>query len=174
MPRGRTLPVVSRSSWTRSGTSWGCICRRRIECSCRALMRSRRSRRSTVSNQSVVRSGGITLKSCRFVNVPAQLGFERSRRTRTEPIIPGFGLATGARRLTDGVLTRIGDDELVYKAREEIARAELLRAANEALAEGRHEEGIRLLDDAIMATSDPDVRARLESELRRIESRHER
>lgn len=79
-----------------------------------------------------------------------------------------------ARALAAGVLTRIGDEELVFKAREEIARAELLKAANEALADGRHEDGLRLLDDAIMATSDPEVRARLEVELRRIESRVER
>ena len=79
-----------------------------------------------------------------------------------------------ARSLAGGVLARIGDEELLFKAREEIARAELLKAANEALSEGRHEEGIRLLDDAIMATSDPEVRARLEVELRRIESRLER
>ena len=79
-----------------------------------------------------------------------------------------------ARTLAAGVLTRIGDEELVFKAREEITRAELLKAANEALAEGRHEDGLRLLDDAIMATSDPEVRARLEVELRRIESRVER
>ena len=79
-----------------------------------------------------------------------------------------------ARALAAGPLARIGDEELAFRAREEIARAELLRAANEALAEGRHEEGIRLLDDAISATTDPQVRARLEVELRRIEARLDR
>ena len=79
-----------------------------------------------------------------------------------------------ARALLDGTLTRIADEEMVFRAREEIERAELLRAANEAMAEGRHEEGLRFLDDAISVTSDPDVRASLESELRRLEARLER
>ncbi|MDH3743873.1 MAG: DUF1570 domain-containing protein, partial [Acidobacteriota bacterium] len=76
-----------------------------------------------------------------------------------------------ARELTNGVLARIGGEDMVYRANEEIERASLIRAANEALREGRHEEGLRFLDNAIAVTSDPQVRAELERELHSLEAR---
>ncbi len=79
-----------------------------------------------------------------------------------------------ARSLASGELARIGGEEMVYRANEEIERASLIRAANEALQQGRHEEGLRFLDRAIAVTSDPQVRAELERELLGLETKLER
>jgi tetratricopeptide (TPR) repeat protein len=79
-----------------------------------------------------------------------------------------------ARALVDGALARIADEEMLYRAREEIERAELIHEANRALRDGRPDEGLRLLDDAISVTSDPQVRAELERQLQILQQRLER
>jgi Tfp pilus assembly protein PilF len=78
-----------------------------------------------------------------------------------------------ARSLADGPLRRLGDLSLQQRAEEEIERASYLRAANEAFQEGRQEEGLELMGDAIAITSDPDLRAAMELEQARLEKRFE-
>jgi Flp pilus assembly protein TadD len=78
-----------------------------------------------------------------------------------------------ARALANGPLRRLGDLPLQQRAEEEIERASYLRAANEAFKEGRQEEGLELMGDAIAITSDPDLRAAMELEQARLEKRFE-
>lgn len=59
--------------------------------------------------------------------------------------------------------------ELVARLSEEIDRTELLLAAQEAFATDEVEEGLRLFDEAVGLTSDPQLRERMEIELRRLQ-----
>jgi tetratricopeptide (TPR) repeat protein len=78
-----------------------------------------------------------------------------------------------ARRLAAGPIERPGGEEWVMRAEEEIDRTMLLREADEALREGRLEEGRDLLEQAIQITSNPDLRYRLELNLERLEEYRE-
>jgi tetratricopeptide (TPR) repeat protein len=70
-----------------------------------------------------------------------------------------------ARALVEGVLARWAEPELVARAEEEIERGELIHAANRALEAGDGEEAVRLLDEAVSRTSDPELGAHLEAQL---------
>jgi tetratricopeptide (TPR) repeat protein len=75
--------------------------------------------------------------------------------------------------LTEGELSRVAKPEEVAAAREEIERWGLVRGANEALKEGEVEEGLRLFDQAISVTSDPDLRRQMEEQLVALRARLE-
>lgn len=79
------------------------------------------------------------------------------------------GRSAQADALVDHELPRFGDDELLARAREEVRRWRLVQAANEALAGGEYEQGLRLLDEAISVTTDPALRARLMERLDTLE-----
>ncbi len=70
-----------------------------------------------------------------------------------------------AAQVTEGVLARGADPELVIEARQLIERTRLTRAAEKALQEGHGEEALELYDRAIEATSDPLLRERMEEQL---------
>ncbi len=76
-----------------------------------------------------------------------------------------------ARSVVEGDLARRDEPELLAAAREEIERFRLIRAANLALAAGEEERGLRLLDEAISVTSDPELRMRMEERLETLERR---
>lgn len=69
----------------------------------------------------------------------------------------------------DRSLAGRADDIVVASAREEVARGRLLDAAETAFAEARHDEALRLLDEAIAVTSDAALREQLEARLRALE-----
>lgn len=70
-----------------------------------------------------------------------------------------------AGELVDQVLEPRADPELTQRAREEVERTELLAAMDVALAEGRIDEGLELLDRAIDLTTDEARRHVLETRL---------
>ncbi len=76
-----------------------------------------------------------------------------------------------ARAVVDGDLALRGEPELLQAASEEIERWGLIRSANRAFAEGQAERGLRLLDEAISITSDPELRMRMEERLDTLERR---
>ncbi|MFQ5877482.1 MAG: tetratricopeptide repeat protein [Acidobacteriota bacterium] len=69
-----------------------------------------------------------------------------------------------------GVLSRRADDETVPLAREAVLQADLA-AAEALLREGRHREGMRMLERVRAATRDPDLEASLASEIRELRSK---
>lgn len=81
------------------------------------------------------------------------------------------GEVATAEALVEDVLRRRAAPELLARGREEVQRWSLLRAADEALRAGEVEEGLRLFDEAITATSDAAARARMEEELLRLQAR---
>ena len=70
-----------------------------------------------------------------------------------------------------GALARLADAEMLARAREAVERASFLKAARDALADGQVDEGLRLLDQALEATSDPEVRAAIAARRATIERR---
>jgi tetratricopeptide (TPR) repeat protein len=78
-----------------------------------------------------------------------------------------------ARALAAGPIRRLGGEEWGLRADEEVDRVSYLRAADAALREGRTEEGLDLLSQAIAVTSDLDLRARMEANLERLQERLE-
>jgi tetratricopeptide (TPR) repeat protein len=76
-----------------------------------------------------------------------------------------------ARSLAAGPIRRLGGEEWGLRADEEVDRVTYLREADVALREGRTEEGLDLLSEAIAVTSDPDLRSRMEANLDRLQER---
>ena len=76
-----------------------------------------------------------------------------------------------AAALLSGVLPRLADAEMVALAREAVERKSFLKAAQQALADGQVDEGLRLLDRAFEVTSDADVRAAIAAHRATIERR---
>ncbi len=70
-----------------------------------------------------------------------------------------------AERLVDGVLAERAEPERLQKAREELTRARLLHASEEALRAGEIADGLRLYDEATSVTTDPALRERMEERL---------
>lgn len=77
-----------------------------------------------------------------------------------------------AESLVEGVLAQRAEPEAVQTVREEITRAKLLRAADEALRAGKIADGLRLYDEAISATSDSALRERMEENLLVLRKRY--
>ncbi|MCP4660864.1 MAG: tetratricopeptide repeat protein [bacterium] len=77
-----------------------------------------------------------------------------------------------AESLIDGVLARRAEPERVQKAREELTRAKLLHAAEEALRAGEIADGLRLYDEATSVTTDPALRERMEEKLLALQERY--
>ena len=76
-----------------------------------------------------------------------------------------------ARSLAAGPIRRLGGEEWGLRADEEVDRVTYLREADVALREGRTEDGLDLLSEAIAVTSDAELRARLETNLERLQER---
>ncbi len=76
-----------------------------------------------------------------------------------------------ARSLVEGALAEVGGPEALERGREEIERWSLIRAANLAFREGDTESGLRFYDQAVSATSDPELRARMEEQLLELRRR---
>ncbi len=70
-----------------------------------------------------------------------------------------------ARAVVEGDLARRDEPEILAAAREEVERSSLIGSANRAFASGEPELGLRLLDEAVSITSDPDLRMRMEERL---------
>lgn len=68
-------------------------------------------------------------------------------------------------------LRRWGEIEMAEQAQEALERGALVQAANRALAEGDVEKGLRLFDEAVSVTSDPDIREQMEEQLRELQRR---
>lgn len=68
-------------------------------------------------------------------------------------------------------LRRWGETEMAARAQEALERGALVQAANQALAEGDVEKGLRLFDEAVSLTSDPAMREQMEGQLRSLQSR---
>ena len=79
-----------------------------------------------------------------------------------------------ARALARGPLRRLGGDEWTARADEEIARAELLHRAGQALGDGRTKEGLELMAEAIAITTDPDLQALMEDDLAGLQQQLEK
>jgi tetratricopeptide (TPR) repeat protein len=77
--------------------------------------------------------------------------------------------AARARRIAAGPIRRLGGEEWGLRADEEIDRVTYLQGADSALREGRTEEGLSLLSQAVAVTSDPELRTRLEANLDRLQ-----
>ncbi len=76
-----------------------------------------------------------------------------------------------AAALLGGALARLADAEMLARAREAVERTSYLKAAREALADGQVDEGLRLLDRALEATSDAQMRAAIAAQRATIERR---
>ncbi len=72
-----------------------------------------------------------------------------------------------ARDLVDDVLGRAGDPAMLAEAREAMVQGDLA-AADALLSAGREEEGLRLLEEVVTGTSDPDRKRQLETQVREI------
>jgi len=68
-------------------------------------------------------------------------------------------------------LRRWGEVEMAERAQEALERGGLVQAANRALEEGDVEKGLRLFDEAVSLTSDPDMRQQMEEQLRELQRR---
>jgi len=68
-------------------------------------------------------------------------------------------------------LRRWGETEMAERAQEALERGALVQAANRALEEGDVERGLLLFDEAVSLTSDPDMRRRMEEQLRELQRR---
>lgn len=76
-----------------------------------------------------------------------------------------------AAALLGGPLTRLGDADLLARAREAVERTSFLKAARQALADGQLDEGLQLLDRALEVTSDDRMRAALAAQRATLERR---
>lgn len=76
-----------------------------------------------------------------------------------------------ARGLVEGILAARADAELVDRARSEVERLNLLRAADDAFERQDSEAGLRLFDRAVSVTVDPGLRARMEDQLLELQRR---
>ncbi|MDX1384309.1 MAG: tetratricopeptide repeat protein, partial [Thermoanaerobaculia bacterium] len=98
---------------------------------------------------------------------------------RTDLMLQLVGLYARAGRedealaLAEGTLARLSDPETAAAAHEEIERWGLIRAADEALAAGDSERAVRLFDQAVSITSDPELRSRMEERLAELQTRLE-
>ncbi|MEE8526433.1 MAG: DUF1570 domain-containing protein [Thermoanaerobaculia bacterium] len=70
-----------------------------------------------------------------------------------------------AHALVEGILALRADPELVDRARSEVERLNLLRAADDAFERQDSEEGLRLFDEAVSVTVDPALRQQMELQL---------
>lgn len=68
-------------------------------------------------------------------------------------------------------LRRWGETEMAERAQEALERGALVQAANQALAEGDVDKGLRLFDEAVSLTSDPAIREQMEEQLRELQNR---
>jgi len=68
-------------------------------------------------------------------------------------------------------LRRWGEVEMAERAQEALERGALVQAANRALSEGDVEKGLRLFDEAVSVTSDPEMREQMEEQLRELQRR---
>lgn len=66
---------------------------------------------------------------------------------------------------------RSWESELAARAQEAVERGALVQAANEALEAGDLERAIRLYDEAVSVTSDPEMRRPMEVQLRELQRR---
>ncbi|MFQ5527887.1 MAG: hypothetical protein ACE5GX_16715 [Thermoanaerobaculia bacterium] len=85
-----------------------------------------------------------------------------------------LGAIDRATRLLDGSFRLLTDRETHARVGDEVRRAELLIAANDALADGRWDEGLELFDQAITYTADAAVRLQMEQQLENLERRADR
>jgi tetratricopeptide (TPR) repeat protein len=71
-------------------------------------------------------------------------------------------------------LRRWGETEMAERAQEALERGALVQAANRALEEGDVDKGLRLFDEAVSLTSDPDMREQMEEQLVELQRRARR
>ena len=79
-------------------------------------------------------------------------------------------LAAAEKLIVDELEPRVSDLERVNRAWEDLQRTDLLRRSEQAFELGENERGLRLLDEAVEMTTDPELRERLEAELLRLEA----
>ncbi len=82
-----------------------------------------------------------------------------------------LGRLDSAEALVDTVLESQADAEIVTRARQEIARYRLLEASRQAFAGDDVDAGLAYFDQAISATSDPDLRELMETQLAAMKER---
>jgi tetratricopeptide (TPR) repeat protein len=76
-----------------------------------------------------------------------------------------------AHALVEGILARRADPELADRARSEVERLSLLRAADDAFERRDGETGLRLFDQAVSVTADPVMRQKMEAQLLELQRR---